>query len=75
MKLICKDCKHYEKLAKGLIDTCNICTRNLKVDLVTGDKIYKKVLFCYAEREDALRLEHFRCGVDGKYFEMNMENT
>lgn len=84
---ICVNCKHYKfevitdiysmpDLVKYLhlnpISYTKIaCTRNFKLNLVTGEKDSddSKILFCKAEREDALRLEKFRCGVDAKFYE------
>lgn len=70
---ICKKCKHYKDAfitskwgGFGKI----ICTRDLAINIVTGEKDVKEnSLGCYAEREDALRLEQFRCGVEGKFYE------
>jgi hypothetical protein len=72
MKL-CKDCKWYEEqqrvhpLGFCLIDV-GICTRNSLIELVKGEK-RPPFLNCETEREDALRLEEFRCGKEGKFWE------
>lgn len=50
------------------IHLINICSRNLTRNLVTKQYIGNP-LNCEAEREDALRLEQFRCGKEGKFFD------
>jgi hypothetical protein len=45
-----------------------VCNRNADIDLVDGTYIGNK-LFCDAERENALRLENYRCGPQAKFFE------
>lgn len=76
MSNICVNCKHCSKNTRPLSFNSLLleCDRNIefKQDLVYGISINTnngKSLKCYAEREDALRLEDVRCGVSGKYFE------
>lgn len=83
MKL-CKDCKHHEheKTSKSYevfghfvsyTETSSKCTRDqtfVYEDVVNGYGSYVgEAHDCYAEREDALRLEEFRCGKEGKFWE------
>ena len=80
---ICVNCKHYKVelssmptkrlhlMPDFIIYNKIICARNFKLNLVTGEKYSddSKILLCEVEREDALRLEKFRCGVDAKFYE------
>jgi len=76
----CVDCKHYEnkithpyRLNNEIFfgTELHLCNRELKINVITGKLIYdKNSLDCLKEREDAMRLEHLRCGVKGKYFEL-----
>lgn len=74
MEKYCVNCKFhgYKRLHNFFVNPNPnpICARLLKKDLVNGQFSYDNALDCKAEREDALRLEHFRCGVEGKYFEL-----
>lgn len=70
----CVDCKHYkryesERYYLALLPVRHLCLRSCKPNIVTGDLEPDGKLDCKVEREDAMRLEHFRCGVDGKYYE------
>jgi hypothetical protein len=72
----CVECKHYlydaypENMLRNCLDPSlfHRCTRDTKIHIVTG-KQYGKTKVCMAEREDALRLEEFRCGKEGKFWE------
>jgi hypothetical protein len=79
MKL-CKDCKHYN-FTEACIETDwkayastkyvppkHECFRVSKVEMVLGNKLPPH-LNCFTEREDALRLEEYRCGKEGKFWE------
>lgn len=70
---ICINCKHSkQQIEFGASSTYfnHICIRQYTISLVTGEPIYKgPALDCLAEREDALRLEQFRCGTEGKFYE------
>jgi hypothetical protein len=72
----CADCKHYSTgfdfyKSDGGYSFEKIsyrCNRLNKMNIV--HKSYTdKGLDCFAEREDAKRLEDFRCGVEGKFWE------
>ncbi len=71
----CKNCKFYKKeyaynfFTSGIGIIYNACTRMNELDVVTG-KFTGTPLNCYAERENALRLENERCGYEGKYWEI-----
>jgi len=73
----CVDCTHYENVKVSpapwnkYVTECHCCSRELKISMVTKKLNYdKNMLNCLVEREDAMRLEHFRCGVKGRYFEL-----
>jgi hypothetical protein len=74
---LCIDCKNHlkrnESISLGMFGTydypVHLCARTAKKDPVNGAFIRDGLLKCDAEREDALRLEQFRCGVSGKYYE------
>jgi hypothetical protein len=76
MKL-CIDCKHHAKKSEytsfGIFGSgyyhIDICTRLAKRSPVNGVVISENVPRCATEREDALRLEQYRCKVDGIYWE------
>ena len=68
---LCIDCKHYQAQYQsyyGGYVYLNICKKNQPLNMVDGKAIppYK---FCEAEREDSLRLENYRCGYNGIYWE------
>jgi hypothetical protein len=77
MKL-CKDCKHCKHEPSEIIIPPNgytyrstekwLCAIESKIDPIQGKPLppYRS---CHVEREDALRLEEFRCGKEGKYWE------
>lgn len=73
----CVDCKHSEVVNRsenapflGVWRWKEMkCARNAPKDPVYGETIKDGLLCCHAEREDALRLEQFRCGKDAKYWE------
>lgn len=67
-----KAVEYIEIYNKHLIDTIpsfDSCSRNAVLEKVKGMYITSTLLNCAAERENAKRLEHFRCGYEGKYFE------
>jgi hypothetical protein len=76
MKL-CVDCKYYLHTSPATVFEAlfskSHCMRS--ADYVVTDpilglgRIEGEIHDCYAEREDALRLEEFRCGKEGKYWE------
>ena len=82
MKL-CKDCKHYEIKSKyqtnyefpivGFYYEDTLCRREQKfviTEMVNGNGEYEgEEKDCRVERENAQRLEEFRCGHEGKYWE------
>lgn len=77
MKL-CVDCKYYlhtppATVFEALFSKSHKCMRSadyVVTDYVLGlGRIEGEIHDCHAEREDALRLEKFRCGKDGKYWE------
>lgn len=79
MSKFCVDCKHYLFNEIEIIQTFyiipekHLCCRNCKTNVITGKLITEfNTLDCKVEREDALRLEQFRCGKEGKYFELKV---
>lgn len=71
MMKLCIDCKYYALKESGYMFVKDeyVCTRLIPINVVTGIKSLKGAFSCEAEREDALRLEHFRCGFEAKYFQ------
>jgi hypothetical protein len=75
MKL-CKDCKYHDahRLRIGGYNYDSpLCRRGqtyVILDLVNGSGYHEgEEMDCHVEREDALRLEEFRCGKEGKFWE------
>lgn len=82
-KKFCIHCKHYKKTTEkwyykdsagrlsGCIPPAEIerdkCTRLQEPHIVTKELV-GKTLDCHAERENALRLENFRCGYKGVFW-------
>ena len=77
MSKLCIDCKHCvgthnTPITQYIYIEALVfrCTRESKINLVNG-AFTGPFYDCENERENALRLEQFRCGVDAKYFEHN----
>lgn len=73
-KKFCIHCKHYKRITETLYGYAfrqeierDQCTRLQEPHIVTKELI-GKTLDCHAERENALRLENFRCGYKGVFW-------